>query len=299
MSQLEQLRDWSQQFPVDHPLLWKMAIVLVLLVAASASVRLINRILRRAYWRRLSQTQPERAEELSRSKRQQTLLTLLESLNRYVIYGAAVVLGVTVVFQGAASAVFGASLVVVVVGFGLQRLIIDVVSGVLLLFEGHFTVGDFIRVHQPEAAGIVEEFSLRTTTLRTLGGDRIVLMNGSVTAFTRYANGYREFRLELIVAGEALARERVKRVIERNLGSAHRRFLLGPHLAGVQMIPDTDHVRIELRAVVPPTMEWLCQQSLVSELEHELGDALVGNVDVFNVSETAFEAYRNSILVRG
>src|SRR3712207_7862771 len=58
----------------------------------------------------------------------------------------------------------GAGIISVVVGFGAQPVINDVVSGLFILFENIFLVGDYIEVGS--ARGTVEAIQLRTTRLR-------------------------------------------------------------------------------------------------------------------------------------
>lgn len=288
---------WVRDFAHDYALVTKLLVVLLMLGLAGVIVRVINRALRRTYWRRLAASQPDRVDELRHSQRQQTIVTLLESINRYVVYGAAIVVGLSIVTGGASSAIFGASLVVVV-GFGLQRFLGDVVAGGLLLFEGQYAVGDFIEVNG--ARGVVEEFGLRTTALRMLNGDRVVVLNGSINTFTRFASGYRTFRIEAVVRNVEAAVPQVERVLDRNRLSPHQRFLVGPRVADVAQIPgDNDVARIEIEAAVPPTMESLCDPGLVAQLESALGDLLIAPVEAYSCSESALEAYRRSIIVAG
>ena len=69
---------------------------------------------------------------------------------------------------GRGGAVIGASLVVVLLGFALPRFLIDLVSGTFMFFEGWFDVGDTIHISPWDLTGVVEETSLRSTTLRSV-----------------------------------------------------------------------------------------------------------------------------------
>lgn len=171
---MDALRDlWND---LDGPLVTFASVVLIVLVATVLQ-RSLRRVLRRSYLARGSRSGP----------RQQTLVSLLESLVRYAVYGAALVVIVGLVTGGSASAFFGASVVAVVIGFSFQRLLADVIAGALLLFENQFAIGDLVRVDSHDVTGVVEEFSLRTTSLRTEEGDLVTVLNGSIQAFTRLA----------------------------------------------------------------------------------------------------------------
>jgi small-conductance mechanosensitive channel len=276
-----------------------VSVVLVLLAAVLAE-RIVVRLLRRAYWRRVERAEAARGvEELSRVKRQKTLVTLLESLVRYGVYGAAIVVVLGLLTDGRATAVFGAS-IVVLVGFGLQRLLGDVVAGALLLFEGHFAVGDVVTVHQHNITGIVEEFSLRTTALRTLGGDRITIMNGAMVSFTRWSYGQREFRLELIARG-ADAIELALRACEVESAAADSLWVRPPAIHSSEPLGDAapDLVRIVATVVVAPGQEQLVDR-LAALLEAHLGsDRLIGPVTSLPLYAPSFGEWRASLLLRG
>jgi small-conductance mechanosensitive channel len=62
-----------------------------------------------------------------------------------------------------AAALGGTAFVGVLVGFAAQRFLMDIVAGVLIVFERWYGVGDFVMVEPAKSTGIVEEFSLRTT----------------------------------------------------------------------------------------------------------------------------------------
>src|SRR5690606_31102712 len=151
---------------------------------------------------------------------------------------------------------FGASLVVVLVGFGFQRLLGDVVAGALLLFEGQFAVGDVITVHTTNVTGTVEEFSLRTTALRTLGGDRITILNGNLVAFTRWSYGQREYRIELIVRGDEGV-EQVEGCCAAEASSATALWLRPPRVDHVDPLPGSKLRRVTVSVIGAPDHEAL------------------------------------------
>ena len=276
--------------------------IVAVVVAAIVLVRLINLIVERAYWGRLSAGQtPEHITELRRNQRQQTVVTMLHSLVRYVVYDAAIAMSVFLVSAQAASTLLGASLLVVVVGFGLQRVLADAVAGALLLFEGHYAVGDYIKVHQLGVEGVVEQFTVRSTVLRAISGDRVVVMNSSITACTRFAQASRDIRVEFMVAGNADAiRVDVQRVLDQATESPNRRFLFGPEQVATNPVEHAaadDVYRMTLRAVVPPTQEWLVESWLVEQLERTLGDHLMGSIDVIDISDTAIDSLQGAALI--
>ena len=64
------------------------------------------------------------------------------------------------------------------VGFGLQAIFNNFVSGLILLFERPVKVGDVIQIE--DASGIVEHIGIRASTVRTATGSEIIVPNGKL-----------------------------------------------------------------------------------------------------------------------
>ena len=284
----------------DHAIVGRLVVVAVILLLATIVVYAANHVLSAIYWRRITRTAIVTVDGTPlRSQREQTVLTTVQGLIRYVVYGVALFVIVGVIAQDVASALFASSLLVIVVGFGFQRLLTDIIAGALMLFDRQYAVGDFLEIHTPNVAGFVEEFTLRSTVLRTLSGDRVVVLNGAITASTRSAPTGRDCRIEFTVHGAAPAlRATVNAVLQRATASPLNRWLLAPHIVAIDPIPESDLVRVELRAVVAPTNESLVSQTLASHLRDTIGrEKFVGEIELSTVDESAFAAYRSRVLV--
>jgi len=77
-----------------------------------------------------------------------------------------------------------ASVVGAGLGFGAQQIVGDVLSGMFILSERQFGVGDLVRVGPLMGVGWVEghveEMTLRVTKLRTFDGDLVTIANGEL-----------------------------------------------------------------------------------------------------------------------
>lgn len=72
-----------------------------------------------------------------------------------------------------------------VIGIGAQSVFTDLISGIMMLFEDQFAVGDYVT-----AAGItgtVESMTLRTVAIRSYTGELTVIPNGAITTLTNYS----------------------------------------------------------------------------------------------------------------
>jgi small conductance mechanosensitive channel len=78
---------------------------------------------------------------------------------------------------------------VLAVGFGGQYLIRDYITGILIIFENQYHIGDVVRLDATE--GKVEDISLRMTTLRDLDGTVHHVPHGDVKRVSNLPNTFR------------------------------------------------------------------------------------------------------------
>ena len=72
----------------------------------------------------------------------------------------------------------GLGVVGIAVGFGAQALVRDWLAGIFIVLENQYSQGDVVRLAGVE--GVVEDFSLRRTTLRDLDGTVHTVPNGQI-----------------------------------------------------------------------------------------------------------------------
>jgi small conductance mechanosensitive channel len=93
----------------------------------------------------------------------------------------------------------------VALGFGAQRVVQDVLAGFFIISENQYGLGDLVQISQPGSttgiSGTVEAVSLRTTQLRTVTGELVILPNGEARQVT---NKSRDWRLVVVDAPVSL-----------------------------------------------------------------------------------------------
>jgi potassium-dependent mechanosensitive channel len=91
------------------------------------------------------------------------------------------------------------------IGFGLQEITKNLVSGITLLLEGKLQVGDFVEFDG--LSGHIKEISIRSTIIRTLDGGDVVVPNSNLTANQvlnwSYQNFTGKLHLPVMVAYES------------------------------------------------------------------------------------------------
>ncbi len=105
------------------------------------------------------------------------------------------------------------------IGFGLQEITKNLVSGMTLLLEGKLQVGDFVEFNN--ISGYIKEISLRSTIIRTFDGGDIVVPNSNLTANQVLNWSYKNFTGKLrLPVGVAYESDPVL-VVETLLNSAY------------------------------------------------------------------------------
>ena len=105
-----------------------------------------------------------------------TLISLLSSLLRYVAALVILCWGLSILGVNVNAIVASVGIVALIVGFGAESLVADVVTGIFLIFENQYNVGDIVEVNG--FRGTVKEIGIRTTSIMDTG-DNIKIINNS------------------------------------------------------------------------------------------------------------------------
>jgi len=138
------------------------------------------------------------ATKADRDKRVRTLRRLLSAGIRFVVYLIAALLVVGELNPSYMAALFAsAGLVTVALGFGAQSLVKDLVSGIFIISENQYRVGDMVTI--ADVSGTVEDVTIRTTVLRDLDGNVHHVPNGLIEVTTNKTIGYSQLNETIIV----------------------------------------------------------------------------------------------------
>ncbi len=240
---------------------------------------------------------PGEERELARLRRGETALALIATAIPYVAAIVILILAASAFLPGTIAALGGSALVLVLVGFGAQRFLMDVIAGALIAFERWYGIGDFVRLEPAQVNGIVEQFGLRTTVIRSLNGDRTYVPNSQIISATRSPRGYRRYSIELLTSDPEEARNAIEQVGRRSpVGEA--RFLRPPRVVEERELGEGTWL-VRGQADVAPTMEWLAEGLLVGRLKAQLGsESLLAEPIVYTLDEGTLSRYERRVLVR-
>ena len=242
--------------------------IFCLLVAAWLVSRASALVARRVLIWHDRQTEAAAAAEdvrIANVKRRETTVAVVRAAIGYAAFAAAIVLSAAQLTGGLdrLSTLAGASFVLILAGFAIQRVLMDVIAGTMMFVERWYHVGDTIAIPTLDGIqGVVEDVSLRRTKLRTLDGEAIHIANSQIPAARVLPEGLKELAIELFVTD----RERGERL-----------------------------VRMRLRASVVAGREWLVN-GFVSDLLKERADEdlIVHGPVVLSVDEETDRTYARS-----
>jgi len=152
----------------------------------------------------------------------------------------------------------GAGVVGLAVSFGAQSLVKDVISGLFMLFENQFGVGDVIRIEG--VSGTVEKMTLRVVVLRDVHGTVHIVPNGQITKVSNLTRSWARVVLDVGVAYKEDT-DRVMAVL-RDIGQqlyadeSWKPLLVEPvEVPGIEMFADSA-VNIRVMVKTLPLKQW-------------------------------------------
>ncbi len=180
---------WFEQGGLGGRLVSALVSIAVTLVVSLATWELANA----AVQRRLAEVTRE-----GRAARSARLLTLLPMLRTALLVAICLIAGLMVLSEigvNIAPLLAGAGVVGIAIGFGSQKLVQDVITGLFLLLENAMQVGDVITLGG--LSGTVEYLSVRTIRLRALDGSVYIIPFSAVTTVTNMTRDYAYALLDL------------------------------------------------------------------------------------------------------
>jgi small conductance mechanosensitive channel len=216
--------------------------VISMFLAASVLVEVV-----RVLVGRLLLAAPSASDDTQR--RRVTFVGLIQTIVKYIVYFCVSMMVLTDLGIDPTPILAGAGIVGLTVGLGAQKIVQDLLNGLLLLFEDQILQGDYIKIGDTE--GVVEQLSLRITRVRDRLGRLHILRNGEIQNVINYSRGW---TLTVVEMGVSYEDDLVKalRVIS-DVGARLPALMPGqvidvPQVKGIETIGDSSMlVRIETK----------------------------------------------------
>ena len=187
----ESLRKWSELFV---PWLLSHGVkIFIITVAAYLLNIIISRIITRTV--RVAVVADETMSEESEKKREDTLIHIFKGAFRIVLLVIAILMILQEGGLEIAPILAGAGIVGLAVGFGAQYLIRDIITGLFIIIENQYRIGDVINIDT--TGGSVENITLRMTTLRDLNGTVHHIPHGEIKRVSNLSKNFARVNLDI------------------------------------------------------------------------------------------------------
>jgi small conductance mechanosensitive channel len=276
----QQHRQWLIEIPIKI-----VVIILVSLIFRAIIRRVIDRAVRPVHGDvpRILRPFKERIQNSSlvestgllserRDQRAATLGSVLKSATSITIFVIAFMLIISELQFDLAPFIAGTSIVGVALGFGAQNIVKDFLSGIFMLLEDQYGVGDVIDFEK--ATGTVEAVGLRSTRLRDVNGTVWYVRNGEVVRVGNKSQGFAQVVLDIPIdawadvdrASAAMLTVAQEMAAEEEWSAV---FLQEPEVQGVEAMTREETV-IRLVARVRPLEQWRVARELRRRIRERL-----------------------------
>ncbi len=109
---------------------------------------------------------------------QQTVIGLVASIIKYALVIIGIIWGFVILGVDVTAMLASVGIIGLIIGFGAQSLIEDIITGIFIILEGSFKVGDIIVLD--DFRGTVRKIEVRTTTIEDDGGNLKVVNNSDI-----------------------------------------------------------------------------------------------------------------------
>jgi small conductance mechanosensitive channel len=207
-------------------------------------------------------------------KRQHTLVALTVNIWRAAVVAIAVLSIFKTLFPAIdLSPLFAsAGIVGIAIAFGSQTLVKDLITGIFIVSENQYRVGDVVEINGAE--GRVEQLGTRSTVIRDFDGNVHYLPNGSIIHVVNKTMGYSRVNFSLSLAADTNLDKAVK--IINKIGTAlateddwKRKIIDAPQFDSVRTFSKSA-IEVVIIGKVQPSDQW----KVTAEMRRRLLDAL-------------------------
>lgn len=170
--------------------------IILIAVAAWILEKVMNRVITNAV--RIAVKSGVNLPPEAEKKREDTLIRIFNGAKRIVIITMAFLMILQETGVAIGPILAGAGIVGLAFGFGGQYLIRDIISGLFIILENQYRIGDVINING--TGGLVEDISLRMTTMRDLNGTVHHIPHGEIKMVSNLSKRYARVNIDLGVS---------------------------------------------------------------------------------------------------
>jgi small-conductance mechanosensitive channel len=263
-----------------------LLIIVIAVIIRSLARRLIDRLTRvnnrgkiPALLRPLRERAPQALGSLlseRRAQRAKTIGSVFKSITSMLVFGTAFLMILAELGVNLAPVLASAGILGVAIGFGAQNVVKDFLSGVFMMLEDQYGVGDVVDVG--EASGTVEAVGLRITTMRDVNGTVWYVRNGEILRVGNSSQGFAVAVVDVPIGYGADVEQATNLIAEvatevTDNDPVAEDILEPPEVLGVERVSAAEGITLRLIVKTRPGRQWSVQRSLRARIMGAFEDA--------------------------
>lgn len=204
-----------------------------------------------------------------KANRAKTIKNIIESLLQYIFAFVGIFWGLSIIGVNVTTIFASLGILALIIGFGAESLIADVVTGFFMIFENHYNVGDVIELDGYR--GTIVKIAIRTTSVEDTGGNIKVFNNSDMRNIINYSSDMSRAICDMPIPYEAdiEAAEKVLDTLFDELVAEYPDvFVERPSYKGVQQLADS---AVVLRIVATVEEENRFQAARIMNRKFKIG----------------------------
>ena len=209
------------RFLFAHPVIQVLAMAAMVLFAASLLRLMLNLV-------------------KPKERKAMTMVSLLSSLLRYVAALVILCWGLSILGVNVNAIVASVGIVALIVGFGAESLVADVVTGIFLIFENQYNVGDIVEVNG--FRGTVKDIGIRTTSIMDPGENIKIINNSDMKNILNRSDNISRAVSDIAIPYESdleALEAKLPKLMEDIFAKRQDVMLSAPQYLGVQQLADS------------------------------------------------------------
>ena len=196
--------DFSDE--IQQMIIKTLVIIGVLLVVRYFGTTIIDKVVRKTI------ISDNYATAKAEKMREDTLISILSAILRISIWIFGSMLVLVQLGVNIGPLIAGASIAGIAIGFGAQAIVRDFVSGIFIILENRYRVGDVIKL--AGVTGTVEAITIRQTIVRDYEGTKHFIPNGIIEVTSNLSMDFSNLILNIDISYDADL-ETVKKIVNR------------------------------------------------------------------------------------
>lgn len=207
-----------------------------------------------------------------------TISSILGNALKYILYFIGVVQILNILGVKTQSILATAGIGGMAIGFGAQSVIKDLISGMFIMTENQFEVGDHVIINNIE--GKVTEFGMKTTSIRSFDGALNTMNNGSIQLVTNKSRGAQRFLVEIRIAyvNDLDMIKTIVRKVSKEIENESKFIVQAPYLLGITDL-NASFMTITIVGRSNPEQFWTVERQIREKILKEFNEAGIKYLD--------------------